>query len=479
MKGKRLLLLLVLFSLSSCTGERANSFSKRPSSTQNQISSSSNESSLSISSASSIPTSSSGKPSSSSLPIGTYYHLDTDAILFKDDDGEYAKIYLDVPKSYLSFDNPSNSFSKELALASLLFVAEAPFEEKILNLYDFFDFEDLLISPDYSLDERDDTLKYVIGTKEYEDFRLINITLAGYDYFKPWKNNFAIGTSGNHEGFQNAALAFLPTIVQYIRAHGNETTKVFINGYSRSAAIGNIVSTFLLDSNFLEEEDLYAYLFETPKGIDVAKSNEYRSIFNIINSADIITYLSPEQYGHKRAGIDIDINKGNAETIVSSYNEEILINDFSASANYSSDVEFIDYFINSLISGDSSSVFSTRQNYHANVEPSLTYLIESIFSLDEDEISDLTDSFLSLDLQGMLSLLSDNGAYNFLSSFLDEHDVTYEEEELNSAIETIVSIFKDRPDLLANVSNQGFINNLTRSIYFHTLETVIPLVNAL
>ena len=213
-----------------------------------------------------------------------------------------------------------------------------------------FGFEDVTYSPDYEAEESETSLLYVLGHKNIDGYNVINFTIAGYEYKKPWKENFDLGKTGNHQGFNQMALKALSPLIAYLREHGGTNSKVFINGYSRSAAIANILCTILLDNSIVSEANLYAYLFETPKGIEISNTKSYPSIFNIINSADLITYVSPTEYGHKRAGVDIDINNEFAEEILLSYDKNLIVPSFTPNNNaYQNDQEFIAYLLSLLL----------------------------------------------------------------------------------------------------------------------------------
>ena len=83
------------------------------------------------------------------------------------------------------------------------------------------------------------------------------------NYKLPWANNLTIGKTGNHAGFQSGANTVLAGLNNYLASYSTvNTRKIWINGYSRSAAIGDIVAYTLVDNNLVKEDNLYAYLFE-------------------------------------------------------------------------------------------------------------------------------------------------------------------------------------------------------------------------
>ena len=178
----------------------------------------------------------------------------------------------------------------------------------------------------------DDASEFVIGHREvtYLDqtkdiiviaFRGTNGTMEG------WSSNFDVGANttrytimtgahpswrnkSNHKGFDVAAQRALGMITQYMLETGVYNTPnekaVFITGHSRGAAIANIVGAEFQE-NFPFKT--FVYTFATPYTTTAATARtNYNSIFNIINTDDVVTYLPLEQWGFKRYGIDKSIS---------------------------------------------------------------------------------------------------------------------------------------------------------------------------
>ncbi|MBP5092307.1 MAG: hypothetical protein J6328_07150 [Bacilli bacterium] len=488
MKRKALLSSLIVLFLSSCASGIGGSslyFSSAPDASLSPIRSSANASS----SPNDGPSSSSTRKSYPGFaPIEDAYHLSFPAILFDDETGIHTNMRLDIPEQYLSFTHPSTTFKKELALASMAFVSLAPFRERIEEAYDYFSFEDLVFSEDYDLEEKEDTLLYVLGHKSEGEFEIVNLTIAGYEYKKPWVENFNIGTEGNHAGFNALALKVLVPLISYLRnGFDLSKTKLYINAYSRSAAVANILSATLLDNRYIAEENLYAYLFSTPHGVDAAKAKEHPSVFNILHSADLITHVSPEAYGHVRIGVDIDISHEFSADVIASYHPSLAIPSFTANdkkdEKYSTDQEFVSYFLSLLLApsdsyknGKSEIDISTRANFASSLQSELGYLIALGFSLPQEALDDLLSLTETIDIGQAASLLEEDGVFNLLKPILDEHEVEYDEETLKRSVSKLVRAIGEKPTLAAKLMDEGFRNNLLRSIYFHTLECILPLL---
>ena len=242
-----------------------------------------------------------------------------------------------------------------------------------------------------------------------------------------------------------------------------------------------------MDSGLVKEENLYAYLFETPKGLSSNNQKEYKSIFNIINSADFITYVAPSEYDLKRAGIDIEIYSETADEIIAKYNDKLNIGVFtpneSENNGYSNDIEFVKYLVNYLLQPiDDENLekpckdISSRTNYCNNLQDDIAYLIAFIFDLPEEATNKIMETFNNKELYELLPLLEEDGIYNFLKPILDDFKIVYEKEELKNRLNNFLYFVQQKSNILFMAMSKETRDNLLRTIYFHTLETVVPLL---
>lgn len=510
MKRKLLLSFIIPLLITACSGSSSSAISSSLNSGSEPIISSSDNSSFisssdvsssSINKSSSNPARSSSNSSSSSkkedIPVaGETFSLNFDAILLKDENNNPIKIKYDIPKNYLSFDHDATTFKKELALVAAPFIVYAPEKEDIQKVYQFFEFDDIYMSEDYDLEETVNTIKCIIGHKHINDYELINISVGGYNYMKPWQNNFTIGKNGNHQGFQEGAIKLLPMIINYLNKYKDYSkVKVFLNGYSRSAAIANLTASLLIDNNLINENNLYTYLYETPRGIDINNTKEYKSIFNIINSADLITYVAPQEYNLKRVGVDIEIYKENADELLKEFNEQINIGKFTPTANtsetevsngFENDIEFVNYFIRYLLEPvDPEYVevpikdISTRENFCNNVQDDIGYVASFALSLPTVVINIIIDKVQNKPIGELVLLLQEDGLYNFLKPILDEYQISYDEVALKDKLNGVLYFLQQKSNLLFMAMSEEMRSNILRTIYFHTLETVVPLLTIL
>ena len=409
------------------------------------------------------------------------YNLKFNSVIATGEEIEYK-----VPFSYLSFNNNGTVFSDELALVSFAFTVNCSKKEQINNVYNAFGFDNVFNSTDYDQDETKDSIKYTIGHKLLNGFDVIGVSLNGISYLKPWESNFVVGDNGNHAGFQSGANIVLTGLKNYLTSYPNtETRKIWINGYSRSAAIGDIVSYSLIDENLVKEDNLFAYLFETPKGVDITNAKEYKSIFNIINSGDVVTYVAPTEYGFKRAGIDVDIYSANTDTILKTFNNKFVLNTFTPSqGKYTNESQMIQYVIQQLMTKgqepeDPEEIIrdlSSRINYAEFYQEASSYLVGLFMTFKPKTIAALKTAFDSLSGLAMLALLSENGLYNFMKPILDEYKQEYDDELLKSSLNKALEIIKLAPNLMTLVMSEQGRASLMRTMQLHSPDVVFPLL---
>jgi len=158
---------------------------------------------------------------------------------------------------------------------------------------------------DVSLNSEASKAAFGIGLRKLNDKYLVIVSVRGGGYGAEWADNFKVGnTSDYHEGFETAANRIIEYIESYLLQHcHDDKVCLWITGYSRGAAIANIVSS-KLTQNASGDMSVIAYTFATPLTTVNPLENQ-NNIFNIINPYDAITAIPPSQWGFKRAGYDI------------------------------------------------------------------------------------------------------------------------------------------------------------------------------
>jgi len=122
-----------------------------------------------------------------------------------------------------------------------------------------------------------------------------------------WKLNMDLMPSGNYdlpyaENFFLAAEDILTTQADYLS--GLSSPAFLVTGHSRGAAVANILGAELTER--FGESNVFVYTFATPRTVR-GEYKAYGNIYNIINPADLVTYLPLPQWGFERYGIDIEL----------------------------------------------------------------------------------------------------------------------------------------------------------------------------
>lgn len=92
-----------------------------------------------------------------------------------------------------------------------------------------------------------DSIGAVIAQKKLtvkeEDYTLIALAIRGGGYEAEWASNLTLGWSGEHQGFREASEKVLTFLDQYLKEHKvTGKIKLWINGYSRAAAVTNLTA---------------------------------------------------------------------------------------------------------------------------------------------------------------------------------------------------------------------------------------------
>lgn len=147
-----------------------------------------------------------------------------------------------------------------------------------------------------------ESLSGVIAHKQVDDFTVLACAACGQRYGKEWASNLKIGEGKRHEGFEHGARIMEEQIAAYReKYHITGKIKVWISGFSRAAAVGNITAADLIDSG--EYEDVYAYLFGVPR--TTKERPPYHGIYNICGPYDPVPNVPLEAWGYVRYGTDL------------------------------------------------------------------------------------------------------------------------------------------------------------------------------
>ncbi len=272
-----------------------------------------------------------------------YYNSDLYKVMFEYPSGMFMD-YVDT--CYYTdeyFFGPSTVYDPSLATMSLSLCMAAfmsneghGYSHRYQNAKDLLmriGFTDVEANHDFSIEPSTNTLGVVMANKAVTamdgDYTLVTVAIRGSGYGAEWVENFQMGTGenseGHHEGFYNAMGRTLTFMESYIADKGiSGDIKLWITGYSRAAAVSNMVAghldTQILDGSpilggdvSLEKDDLFAYTFGTPMGahydpngtVPDPRSEHYGNIWNIINKNDFVPKLAMSAMGFCRYGTDI------------------------------------------------------------------------------------------------------------------------------------------------------------------------------
>ena len=267
------------------------------------------------------------------LPIGTKRtHLIGDGpidIRFPASDGSSGD-QASWPSAYTDafFRNPAMQYNHPLSMMSLglalsAFSSNVGSEKarNILSAYQEMEFDEIeLHNYDRPLDVgMPEEVAFALAHKTVilggQEETLVSVVARGSGYGTEWGSNFHLGDpaaptgAAQHYGFYTSANALKSALEAYISKHSlAPDAKFWMTGYSRGAAVLNIVAQQLTD----EGKDVYAYLFATPQTTKMPlEDSGHRSIFNIINPSDIITKLAfndtffASDWNYKRYGRDL------------------------------------------------------------------------------------------------------------------------------------------------------------------------------
>lgn len=166
-----------------------------------------------------------------------------------------------------------------------------------------------------------DTCAFAIAKKELtDDEYLIIVPVRGVGYgsdFKgEWLSNFRVYDSaykGYSFGFKAAADRVFETLADYIENDNQlspDNIKVWITGFSRAAAVSNLLAARLVDDTEIDPENIFAYTFATPATVMTTSktgkeygAERYCGIHNIVQAVDPVPRVPLQQWNYFRYGV--------------------------------------------------------------------------------------------------------------------------------------------------------------------------------
>jgi hypothetical protein len=175
----------------------------------------------------------------------------------------------------------------------------------------FYGKADNISSIGYALGQRKMILKKKTSSGKLKSvsYTLIPVIIRGEGYGKEWAGNVTLGTSGEAQGFSDAASKVTAGVNAYVKKYHlkKKQLKFLITGYSRGGGAANLTAQRL--SKKYGGSSVYAYDFEAAQA-GLAGKGTYKNIHNVINSSDLVPYLAPAGMGFRRYGTDHTIQDG-------------------------------------------------------------------------------------------------------------------------------------------------------------------------
>ena len=499
MKKLVLLPLLTLLILSSCNGDNTSSSkstsTSEPTSTSTSVPTSEPTSTPTSESTSKLTSEPTSQPSSITTlnpsTSTTSYEPFTTTIDYDGLPGHYLFEYKGGSNIKGTFEAefvfkdeflslPSNEPSKEFALVSYGLACSANYYDKAKAVLEYLEFDDLYLTPYYKEETDINKCAYTFAHKKLGDNDIVAVLPRSGDYYLEWVNNFALGRSGDHQGFKARAEEIYADLKDYLKDKGYENIKFYLAGYSRGGAFANIVSHYIMSRQELEYVDLYCYTFECPKGLALDNAPKYENVFNFYNSGELIPYLAPTQFGLTRCGTDIDMYSPRLDEYMAYFYGEAELTPFSPNEKFANETEYCEYVISLLdqITFDGEN-YLTREILCDKYSEVTAYLLPLLGQLDIHELEKLASNIMAIPNVVLKVFLLGNfmEIRNAVKAILDENNIEYDEETLFSEINNLCVTVKT---LASPVVTEFMMrrNNIMRAALAHDYKAVFALLSA-
>ena len=382
------------------------------------------------------------------------------------------------------FVKDAEVYNKDLSLLSFGAAVSATYENWAKDFLTDCEFKNPLLH-EMDIEPTENTLGYTLGHKTIDSSELFAVMIRGHEYKREWVNNFIIGETGDHEGWLARTSELYASLTTYVNQYkGDNRVKLWIVGYSRAGAISNMLASLLFRGNEISivARDMFVYTFEAPGGLTEEHATKYANVHNIVNSADIVTYIPPTQYGLYRAGQDEEIYDANVSAIVHAWDNQVTIPAFVSTQGTTNDLQFVQYVLSSIFNydGDASKTAKTREQYVANYQTGLSYSIGLMFAMNPSTRQQMLNALTS-DYMTALTVLGDSSGQsmaNFLKTYLDMDHISYNNSELVSACAVLVkatgSIFSG---ILGLYMSDAGKTDMQRMFNMHYPEVTYCLLN--
>ena len=432
----------------------------------------------------------------------------------------------------------ATKFDGDIALLSLVVASNTGKEKKIRGLFSELELDNIVCNDNYDTSTAD-SISYCMGHYNEAGYDLIVVAVRGIDYDLEWASNFKIGKSGDHQGFTEAATKVYDGLTSYINSnykssYDNGKVVLWLTGFSRAAAVANVLSYLVLADPVkklnVTEKSVFAYTFNTPRGLTAEHATAFPNVFNILTSADLVPYVAPEQYGMYRCGRDInlfeskesDYTKMNSKVEDGKYIKETVWYESKVDAlvkkhglktipkfrletfNYKKgsspgesliqygtteksaiewllDMVLTDGGIENPTKGYS---FKTREKFATTIQPYLSYLIQYLLGYPE-LMDDISNKFKKDSIGTALRwFLQEDGIYKDIKEMLDKRQISYDDAELKKSCTALYEMADYRTYngcLTATILKLipmavGNNKDLSRMVYLHRTDLALVML---
>ena len=342
-------------------------------------------------------------------------------------------------------------------------------------------FDTIYVNEDYNKEPTKETIGFVFAKKAIKvngkDYTLIAVNFRNANYGKEWFSNVDVGPDKIHAGFSDAAEKAHTALGSYVRDNqidGN--VKVWISGYSRGAAVSNLLAKKLDDSEIisrvtLELSDIYAYTFATPTVTAETdyKKPLYKNIFNTISRYDVVPQVVPEQWGWHRYGKDnylpstadeeYSSKKARAQKFLDLFakGEQVAYNslpgyklnfDLSGASIVPTDPQDVQNVIDSIVTALTGSIKSSEE--FNNLKPAVEAVLDVLYDATDEQKAAFVNALMAKIPEGqessvLLGLLGDvmeggDEAVNLLAECLEEAGIPLSDPDVQKpAIKTLLT----------------------------------------
>ena len=254
---------------------------------------------------------------------------------------------------------------------------------------------------------------------------LVALVLRGGGYGGEWVGNLHTGVGTGHAGFVIPVAEVLGHLKSYLNeaaaAGETGTLKLWLCGYSRGAAVANLLAARIYkELPALERRNTFVYTFATPMGLTAVSYPDYQldfdhnhnadgtlragwassNIFNLVSSGDLVPRVLPEEWGYHR--------NGNDRFLPSTRNAQELADLDALGASFGPGALTISQLADNEdtdgVMARLEAFFVNKQTYHDKYEAVLMDMIECAFLRNEAEVTQgyiLTDEEVEARLRGL------------------------------------------------------------------------------